>query len=161
MHARQQQGVTLIELLVTVVIISLLAAVAVPSYQNYFRKARATAAEGCILEIAKRFETFYQQKGRYPTTLTQVSIPETAIGSAVPYPFCNDDSETEETDFLFFIDPSSLGTGVSFHLYATTSQADFNKRDALQLQHVVSEPDPSKRNQVFLILAGQESKRLR
>ena len=60
-----QQGFTLIELMIVVAIIGILAAVAIPSYQDY--TARAQVSEG--LSLTSQFKTplaeYYADKGLY------------------------------------------------------------------------------------------------
>ncbi|MFV5646167.1 prepilin-type N-terminal cleavage/methylation domain-containing protein, partial [Acinetobacter baumannii] len=51
---RFNQGVTLIELMVVIVIVAIFASIAIPSYQSYSRRATASAAKSEILKLAEQ-----------------------------------------------------------------------------------------------------------
>lgn len=58
-NARLSRGFTLTELMVVVVIVSILLAVAVPSYSVFVRQSRRTDARTAILDLAAREERYY------------------------------------------------------------------------------------------------------
>jgi len=62
------KGFTLIELMVTVVIISILAAIAIPSYSQYVIRSKLTESVNSLADIRVRMEQFYQDNRNYGTT---------------------------------------------------------------------------------------------
>jgi type IV pilus assembly protein PilA len=77
---RKQQGFTLIELMIVIAIIGILAAIAIPAYQDY--TVRAKVVEG--LNLAGGAKTAvaetYQSNGKFPTSNASAGLaPATSI----------------------------------------------------------------------------------
>ena len=72
MKKQIQQGFTLIELMIVVAIIGILAAVAIPSYQDYTARAQVTEAVNLAAGFKTGMSEYYQDKGIWPSNLTAV-----------------------------------------------------------------------------------------
>lgn len=86
----RHRGLTLIELLIAVLILTILVVVALPSYQSYRLKTARNAGVECLLEAQRRMETLYARLGRYP--------PAGAGTAALGY---SDDPHACDTDGLY------------------------------------------------------------
>jgi len=64
-HNNRQQGFTLIELMIVVVVIAILASLALPSYQESIAKARRADAQASLLAFAGAMERFFTEKDTY------------------------------------------------------------------------------------------------
>lgn len=61
------QGFTLIEMMITVVIMGILVSVALPSYNAQVVRTRRASASGCLMELAQYMERVYTSNLRYDT----------------------------------------------------------------------------------------------
>jgi type IV pilus assembly protein PilE len=80
-RARQLGGFTLIEMMITVAIIAILAAVALPSYDESRRKSRRADAKQMMMQAAQFMERSYTETNRYDKlrkadgTLDNIALP--------------------------------------------------------------------------------------
>ncbi len=72
---RRHSGFTLIELMIVVAIIAILAAIAIPAYQDYL--IRAQVSEGLSLADGSKVALveFYASHGAFPTTQDEAGLP--------------------------------------------------------------------------------------
>ena len=79
---KKYDGFTLIEILIAVTIVSLLIAIAVPSYTDYVNRARRSEALGTLLQMMQQQERFFTEQLSYTTDLTQLGYTVDASGNA-------------------------------------------------------------------------------
>jgi type IV pilus assembly protein PilE len=66
---RKASGFTLIELMITVVIVAILASVAWPSYQSYLQRSRRAEAQSLMLAIANKEQQYLLDARQYTDVL--------------------------------------------------------------------------------------------
>lgn len=68
------RGFTLIELMITVAVIAILAAIAIPSYQAQIRKSRRAEAQAHLMALSGRQQQFLVDTRAYADTLAGIGI---------------------------------------------------------------------------------------
>ncbi|HBR98318.1 MAG TPA: pilus assembly protein PilE [Gammaproteobacteria bacterium] len=103
-------GFTLIEILVTVAIVGILAALAVPSYTSFVKESRRTEATALLMEMAGKQVRFHAENNTYATKVGELGYG--ASGST---------TYSSETD-VYDLEVDSADA-VSFALKATPKNA--------------------------------------
>lgn len=68
------RGFTLIELMIAVAVVSILAAVAYPSYTSYIRKGKRATAQAALMDIASKQQTYLLDRRVYTNTLADLGF---------------------------------------------------------------------------------------
>lgn len=79
MTGGRQHGFTLMELIITMVIIGILTAIAIPSYTAYIQRSNRSEARSALLEAATWMERWRTQIGTYGNTLGTPTVSPAAF----------------------------------------------------------------------------------
>jgi type IV pilus assembly protein PilE len=102
-------GYTLIELMTVVTVMGVLAAIAIPTYQNYTLRSNRTVAKAVVLDAANKEESFYVDRKQYATNLQSLGYPGTA-GATVYLGRDGKASATNTGDMIFSLALSGAST---------------------------------------------------
>ena len=76
---KDRQGFTLVELMITVVIVGVLAAVAVPIYQANVSRAKASEADACLGSVRTALRVYYAENAAYPVQASAKRVDSLGI----------------------------------------------------------------------------------
>jgi len=79
----KNKGFTIIELMIAVAIIGVLAAIAIPAYQNYIIRAKVSEALTFASQAKTSVAEYYQSQGALPTTNSQAGLATSISGTNV------------------------------------------------------------------------------
>ena len=128
---KKQQGFTLIELMIVVAIIGILAAVAMPAYQNYTKRAHVTEGLSVSQGIKTRMIDHFTFEGSWPADNDVIGIGAAAsFGSAAGSPITTitvsatpASGGTPGTGIITIVYNSKVGENSTLTLTATATDA--------------------------------------
>jgi general secretion pathway protein G len=82
-------GFTLVEMMITVAIIGILAAIAIPAYSDYVERTRVHQAITDIATMSVEIEHYFQENRVYPSTLADVKFDTKLDPWNKPYRYLN------------------------------------------------------------------------
>ena len=86
----KMRGITLLELMIVVVVLTLLITVAVPNYLEFSARAKRTEARAALLQIATNQEREYLQNNEYTEDMTRLGfeLPDCNESGSGAYDIC-------------------------------------------------------------------------
>lgn len=138
-NTSRNSGFTLIELMVTVVIIGILAAIVVPNYTEYVRQSALSEAFANLSDLRVRLEQFYQSNRNYGPIGgtcgddgTAVRVSTTYSGSKFTYS-CTLGGTTANPTYLLTA-TGNAGTSAAGHIFTLDTS---NTKKTTKFKNVV------------------------
>ena len=130
-------GFTLIETMITVVILSMLAMIAYPSFLQSVRKSKRTDAQTALTRASNNLERFFGTNGTYTTDTSQLGL---VMDAGTAY--------SESGHYIITVTAGATGIGSSYVVTANATPGDMQADDtgctALSLNSLGRRtPDPA------------------
>ncbi|HUN69271.1 MAG TPA: type IV pilin protein [Burkholderiales bacterium] len=118
MRRINQAGFTLMELLITVTVIGILAAVAIPTYTDYTKRAKITEATSGLSELRLRAEKYFADNRRYTAAAGGSTVGFNTVISGARYFTYDCNAPTAPTDTSFTCTATgAAGQGMTGFVY--------------------------------------------
>jgi len=112
--ARRAHGFTLLEVMITVAVIGILAAVALPSYNDYIRRGQQVEAFNALSDFRAKMEQYYQDNRNYGS------------GTCASDATASSWNGFTATEYFTFACSSPDNTWQTFHIAATGRSGQVN-----------------------------------
>lgn len=115
---RRARGFTLMELMITIVIIAVLASIAIPSYMGYVERGKRAAARGALLAAASFLERNFTTNGCYNFTTVAACQAQSGTALALPDALARAPAEGRAS-YIVTVSYAGSTTGQAYELTAT------------------------------------------
>ncbi|WP_415753534.1 type IV pilin protein [Pseudomonas leptonychotis] len=120
----RQKGFTLIEMMIVVAIIAVLAAIAIPNYQQYIIKSGRSEGQAKLLEAMQMQERFYSQNQTYTANLGTGGLAYSGVAA-------NADAPSEDRRYLIRAAVCDAATAISSCVLLTATPQGGQASDAV------------------------------
>ena len=114
----RNSGFTLLEAMITVVVIAILASIAYPSFMQSVRKSKRTDAHSALAKAASNLERFFGTNGTYTTDTSQLRM---VIDAGTAY--------SDSGHYVITVAAGATGIGSSYIINASATPGDMQVDD--------------------------------
>lgn len=122
MQRDRQTGVTLMEIMIVVAIVSILAAVVYPMYQDYVVRSNRAIGKSALLEVAARQEQYFANNAGYGSDPVQLGYPSA-------YYVDRKGSQGTSTTGIYLISVTNATSAPVLDYTLTATRQNFQTRD--------------------------------
>lgn len=106
----KNQGFTLVELLIVIVIIAILTVVSLVAYNGLQNQAKTSAAKSTVDSVAKKAELYNTEEGKYPSQISDLT-----------------GADTNKSYYIAPANVTQLASGTSFASDTPTTTVEYEK----------------------------------